>query len=110
MALSQQFQEECPKCGRMMSGSTANALKQNMALHLSEHEIEPKQEMAHEFLPYAAEQAKGDAALVLREEIATIVDKRYEANSVYIRVRSASGKEVILQYDAISKRLLSHNP
>jgi len=108
--LSQQFQDMCPKCGRIISGSTAKALKQNMALHLAKHEIDSKPEAPHEYLQYATEQARGDAALILREEIATVVDKRLNANSIYIRVRSASGKEAVLQYDVTSKRLLSHNP
>jgi hypothetical protein len=37
--MSEQFQEKCPKCGRIITANSENTLKLDMAMHLKWHEL-----------------------------------------------------------------------
>jgi hypothetical protein len=102
------FQEKCPKCDRVITANSENTLKIDMAEHLNKHEIEAKKQVAFEALPQVVEQAKKDAPEIIHDEIATVIDKWFDANYVYVRVRSSSGSETVMTYDPATKRLVDH--
>lgn len=97
------------KCGQIVSGPTAVTLKVDMREHLKKHGIEAKRQVMFEALPQVEEQAKKDASKILGSAIATVVDNWIDTNYVYVRVRSGSGNETVMQYDAVTKRLIGHS-
>jgi hypothetical protein len=80
----------------------------DMALHLKKHDREAKEQIAFEALPQVIEQAKKDAPEIIHDEIATVVDKWFDADYVYVRVKSSSGSETVMKYGSVTKQLVGH--
>jgi hypothetical protein len=81
-----------------------------MATHVTKHEVEAREDVTFKAIPQVVEQAKSDATGILASNSATVVDKWMDTDYVYVRVRSPSGEETVLKYDAATKRLIGHDP